>query len=98
MTQTLTGRVCFTFYLDSQYKNKFITEVFVPVMEMVIRTPKTTAPTSLTAHSWTLIKTGSGMSVMTTMIMMASWMIKITVDWWQTQTRRMKTVRTTKCA
>lgn len=97
MTQTLTGRVCFTFYLDGQHKTS-LTEVFVPVMEMVIRTPKTTAPTSLTAHSWTLIKTGSGTSVMTTTIMMASWMIKIIVDWWQTQTRRMKTVRTTKCA
>lgn len=65
-------------------------------MEMVIRTPKTTAPTSLTAHSWTPIRMGSGTSVMMTMIMMASWIIKITVDWCQTQTRRMKIVRTAK--
>lgn len=66
-------------------------------MEMVIRTPKTTAPPSSTAHSRTLIRTGLETSVMMTMIMMAFWMIKITVDWCQTQTKRMKTVRTATC-
>lgn len=61
-------------------------------METVIRTPKTTVPTSLTASSWTLIRTGSGTSVMMTMTMMAFWMIMTTVGWCQTQTRRMRTV------
>lgn len=66
------------------------------VMEMDTRTAQTTAPPSLTAPSWTLIRMASVTSVMMMMTTMASqtWCPRdqTTAGWSPTQPRRIATV------